>query len=184
MNNGHRDILRNFAYKKIEENVDRKQENKLYAKILSFTNSVICKRYPEEDMAILRKYELAGEDTCVKYSFDGGRVDGFNFSQQKGGVPKDTPKQRYCNNNNVYMTTKEFEKDFREYNKIKTDNEKILYQKKVDCNSLIAYAKYIEDVLEVIKVPKQLEHSLLAKSTSLVAVSPDVIKRIQADFNS
>lgn len=182
MNNGHRDILTAFARERIAKNVDRKQEIKLYNKLLDETNKQIRKKYPESEMEILRKYELTRTDFCIKYSFPSGRVDGVYFNSSSG-TPVDLPYNKGCRASEVFMATEQFEKILAEYIKIKEENDKIAAQKKTDCNSLIGYAKYIEDVLEVIKVPKELQNQLLAKSTSLVALSPDTIKRIQADFN-
>lgn len=198
MNQGHRDILKEFADKKIKKNVDRKEEHRLYEKLLKATNKEIRKKYPETEMEILRKYELTAKDSCVKFVFTSGRIDGMSFNStwettidSDGDQVSiyvtaivDTPNSRGCRNNNVYPMPESFEKDLEEHARLVDKNNKLEQAKNQDVKNLIAYSKYIEDVLEVIKVPKDLEAKLLSKSTSLVALSPDVIKRIQADFNS
>lgn len=183
MNSGHRELLFSFAESKIDKNVDRKVELKLYGKILTMTNNLLRKKYPESDMEVLRKWGLARVDYCLKFSFPSGRVDGFSFNKQDG-YPKDIPNSRGCGNWEVFIANEELEKTINEHTKLSSENKEARFRKITDVRSLINYAKYIEDVLEVIKVPKELEQKLLAKSTSLVALSSDVIKRIQADFNS
>lgn len=180
MNNGHRTVFKEFALKKVEEAIDRKQEHKLYKQILAGSNKVIRKKYPEEHMEIIRKYNLKSDDHHIKFVFPSGRVDGFTSAELV-----DIPYSRsYGSRQDVYQMTAEFEVMLDEYELIKKKNDELLRQKQRDCNSLIEFAKYIEDVLEVIKVPPQIEAKLLAKSTALVALSPDVIARIQADFSA
>lgn len=193
MNSGHRGVLKEFAESKIDEVVDRKIESKLYNKLVSTTNVAIRKKYPEKDMEILRKYQLTKVDNCLRFLFPSGRVDGFTFNGHNswGGADEgpseivDMPYTRGCfRTDDVFPMNEAFEEILGEHSKIKEENDKLKNQKRRDCNSLIDYAKYIEDVLEVIKVPKNIEEKLLAKSTALVALSPDVIERIQADFSA
>lgn len=186
MNSAHRSVLKDFAMKKIEDVVDRKPEQKLYKKMVAQTNSALRKKYPEKDMDVLRKYQLTQRDNCVRYVFPSGRIEGFDFQEAREELVE-IPYTRGCtsyNSKDIYPMPQEFEAMLDEYNKLKDASEKIISQKRRDCNSLIEYAKYVEDVLEVIKIPKEIEDNLTAKSTALVALSPDVIERIQADFNS
>ncbi len=183
MNSAHREVLRDFAHKKVEESINRKSEITAYAKILAETNTLLRKKYPEKDMEVLRKYKLECQYTSFRYSLPSGRVDGFTFEKELGW-PCDTPKQNNWSDTAVLVVSAAFEKAFDEHNKAKHANDELLTQKKRDCNTLINFAKYVEDVLEVIKVPKEIEAKLVAKSTALVALSPDVLARIQKDFSS
>lgn len=69
MNNAHREVLRNFAYEKIVKVVNRKEEHKLYKKLVTATNLALRKKYPEKEMEVLRKYQLTTVERCVKYVF-------------------------------------------------------------------------------------------------------------------
>lgn len=184
MNSGHRTVLLDFAVKKIKEVVDRKHEQKLYAAILSQVNKLIRKKYLEEDMIVLRKYKLFAIDNCVKFVFPSGRVSGFTFNKEQ---PVDIPHSKRCYDRSfrdVYPATEAFEEMLEEHNKLKEESDKLYQQKIKDCQSLINFAKYVEDVLEVIKVPKDIEANLTARSTALVALSPDIIEHIQKDFSA
>lgn len=187
MNSGHRTVLTDFAEKKIAEVIDRKQEHKLYKKLLAAANTALRKKYPEKDMEILRKYKLVRTDHCIKFLFPSGRVDGMSFTKEDG-EPVDIPYRYGCyglyEHEAAFPVSAEIGEALDEYNLIKAANDNLYRQKYRDCANLISYAKYVEDVLEVIKVPKEIENKLCAKSTALVALSPDVIARIQADFNA
>lgn len=191
MNNGHRDLLRDFAYKKIEEIVDRSRQEKLYSQLLIYTNHSIRKKYPEEHMVILRKYKLNSHDSCVKFVFPSGGVNAFqakwHWNKPEGDNKYDIvdiPFRAGCSNQDVYQAPAKIEEMLDEYEKAISDSKKLIDKKKSNISSLLNFAKYIEDVLEVLKVPPQLEAKLLAKSTALVALSPDVIASIQADFSA
>lgn len=186
MNNAHRDVLREFAHKKIVEVVDRKLEDKLYAKLITKTNSVIRKKYPEKDIEVLRKYELTRVDTCLVFQFPSGRVGGITFEEEEAEDKiAEMPYTRGCNSRagEAFAVDSEIEELIEQYTKERDKNREIISNKRKDCNTLINFAKYVEDVLEVIKVPKEIETRLTAKSTALVALTPEVIGRIQADFN-
>lgn len=191
MNNSHREVLKNFCNDKIIAGIDQKTKNRLYKRLVNLTNTAIRKKYPESDMEILRKYGLALVDRCIKYQFPSGRVDGFTFKYQNEKSEDfdisleitGVPYKRGCGGSDVFAVSDEFESILSEYTKLIDENSKSIDKKMRDCNSLIISAKYVEDVLEIIKVPKELKERLLGRSTAIVAISPEVTNRIKEIFN-
>jgi hypothetical protein len=182
MNNAHREVLREFAYKKITEVVDLKQEQKLYEKLVKHINAAIRKRYPEKDIEVLGRYKLT--DNCYNFLFQypSGQVTGFTCSVDEKYPISEIAHRRKYSSEPAFPMTQEFENLLQEYGKVHEENIKIINQKKIDCNTLINFAKYVEDVIEVIKVPDEVRKRLCARSTALVALTPEVIERIQKDF--
>src|SRR5262245_20756892 len=79
LTNARRDVIREFGAKHIASVIDRDKETKHLAAMVEGANAAIRTKYPEVDMATLRKYNLTRKDYCLKFQFPSGRVDGFNF---------------------------------------------------------------------------------------------------------
>src|SRR4051794_6093136 len=75
-----RNSLRELADKLINERLDKKKLRSLFDQAVTATNKVLRKRFPEEDMMVLRRYSLARQDFCLRFQYENGIVDGFDFS--------------------------------------------------------------------------------------------------------
>ena len=94
MNKTQRALIDEYGVKHIQSAIDRSNEAKLYQAILDGANQAIRAKYPEDEMVILRKYELTREDRCPRFLFPSERVDGFHFQYESPIA--DMPSQRGC----------------------------------------------------------------------------------------
>ncbi|MFO0958233.1 MAG: hypothetical protein U0800_12540 [Isosphaeraceae bacterium] len=125
LSNTRRDVIREYGVQHIQSTIDRSKEQKQLAILLREANSAIREKYPEAEMAVLRKYELARVDRCIKVQMPSGRVDGFSFKADCEVA--DIPYNRHCNwtNNVVYPVSEAFEKAFDAHAKHKADADKL-----------------------------------------------------------
>jgi len=89
LNKARRAIIEEYGFKHIESSIDRTRENELLQQLIGYANEAIRAKYPEADMAVLRKYEVVRTDHCLRFQFPSGRVDGRSF-------PSDAPPRRYA----------------------------------------------------------------------------------------
>ena len=182
LNKTHRDILTAYGQGKIADLIDRKKEKALYAALIEGTNKAIRVKYPEEHMAVLRLYKLARFDRCVKYQFPSGRVDGFTFQYEDEKLLADLPSRSGCFDSAVYPVDKKFKAAYDDYAKVKKVNDEERAKKNANLYSLIESAKTLDDVMDVIDLPKEILERLGRKSTALVALSSDTLKSLKRDF--
>ena len=90
LNKARRAIIEEYGFKHIESSIDRTRENELLQQLIGYANEAIRAKYPEADMAVLRKYEVVRTDHCLRFQFPSGRVDGRSF-------PSDAPSPIYRN---------------------------------------------------------------------------------------
>lgn len=82
--------------------IDRTRENELYDALIDGANKAIRAKYPEADMAVLRKYKCVRVDRCLRFQFPTGRVDGFNFPYKDESRIADVPSSGGCFRNDVF----------------------------------------------------------------------------------
>lgn len=182
LNQTHRDILTKYGQEKISSLIDREKEHSLYAALLEATNKAIRKKYPEEHMAILRLYKLVRIDRCVKFQFPSGRVDGFAFFYEDESKLADLPSRHGCLDSVVYPMSEGFETTYDKYAKVKHANDGEYEKKIVSFKTLVYAAKTLDDILEAIDLPDELQKRLGKQCTALVALSPDSLNSLKRDF--
>lgn len=91
----HRDIIEAYGERTIRASVDRTRESELLQSIIDGANAAIRAKYPESDMAVIRKYKLERIDYCLRFQFPSGRVDGFNFHMRSNDLA-DMPRPGGC----------------------------------------------------------------------------------------
>jgi hypothetical protein len=181
LNNTHRDQLRLYGHEKITGLIDRTEEKAFYALLLDAANQAIRKRYPEEDMLILRRYDATHTDRCVRFQFPSGRVDGFYFLGEETGLA-DIPYRRSCTTDAAYAVDAAIEAAFDGYHKTHTANNKEQYKRTSAFDSLIHAARTLDEIMEAIELPPEVLERLGRKSTALVALSSDNLKQLKQDF--
>ncbi len=172
------------ACKHIAASIDRSKEQKHLAVLLEGVNASIRSKYPEADMAVLRKYKLERTDRCLKLQFPSGRVDGFTFASDAEVV--DMPYKAGCGfyNNDVFPVTAAVEKAFDEYAKVKGENDKKQTERFQQFMAFLFACKFIDEVLDVIPLPEDVRKRLGHSSTALVAVTPETVKSLKATFKT
>jgi hypothetical protein len=181
LNNTHRELLTTYGHEKIASLIDRGEEKAFYAQLLGGANQAIRKRYPEEDMVILRRYDATHIDRCVRFQFPSGRVDGFFFPREETALA-DIPYCRSCTSDAAYAVDAAIETAFDGYHKTHTANNKEQHNRLAVFDALIRAARTLEEVMEAIDVPTELLERLGRKTTALVALSSDSLKQLKQDF--
>lgn len=182
LNNAHRDLLSAYGHERIAGLIDRSEEKAFYAQLLDSANQAIRKRYPEEDMAILRRYDAAHIDRCVRFQFPSGRVDGFYFPYEETALA-DLPYRRSCTTDAAYPVEAATEAALDGYQKTHAANDKEQQKRISVFDALIRAARTLEEVMEAIDVPPEVQERLGRKTTALVALSTDDLKRLRRDFS-
>lgn len=182
LSNTRRDFISEYGINHIKSSIDRSRERKQQAIMLKEANAAIRTKYPEADMAVLRKYELARVDRCLKFQMPSSRVDGFTFNADCDLA--DIPHRRGCGyyNNDVFPVTEAFEKAFDLHAKHKLEADKLEQEKIGQFRGFLNACKTVEDVLEVISLPEDIRKRLGADSTALVAVTAETVKSLKATF--
>ena len=182
LSNTRREVLRDYGLKHIQASIDRSKEQKQLAILLTEANLAIREKFPESDMAVLRKHDLARTDGCLKFQMPSGRVDGFSFPANCEVA--DIPQNRHCHYSNsiVYPITAAFEKAFDLHAKHKLEADKLQQEKLGQFNGFLNACKTVEDFLEVIPLPEDIRKRLGADSTALVAVTAETVKSLKATF--
>jgi hypothetical protein len=175
-----RAVIEEYGVKHIQSTIDRKQEAKLYQAMLDGANKAIRSRYPEDDMLILRKFELTREDRCLRFQFPSQRVDGFSFKYETPIA--DVPIKNGCFSGEVFPVDAAFEEAFDEYATLRKANDKLENDKSQCFRAFIIACVYLDEVLEVIELPEEIRERLGHRSTGLVAVTPETVASLKATF--
>ena len=143
MNKFQRTLIDEYGVKHIQSTLDRSKEAKLYQAILDGANTAIRAKYPEDEMVILRKYELTREDRCLRFQFPSERVDGFSFHYESSIA--DMPSKRGCYSGEVFPVSAAFENAFDEHAKLKKENDKIEAETVQSFRSFLAACVYLDE---------------------------------------
>lgn len=178
----HREVIQEFGLKHIATSIDRAKEQKHLRTMIDGVNAAIREKYPEDDMVVIRKYNLERTDRCLKFQFPSGRVDGFSFRPDAEIV--DMPSNRGCGygRNDVFPVSAAFEKAFDEHAKMRAENDKKQAEKSGEFIAFLAACQYVGEVLDVIPLPEGIRKRLGHSSTALVAVTPETVKSLKATF--
>ena len=79
LNEGHRSFLNTLANKVATCPAEIAAEDVAYKKAAPMVRAVVTTRFPTKDMAVLRKYEVAGTDECIRLRLTAGGVVEFNY---------------------------------------------------------------------------------------------------------
>ena len=182
LNKSHREVIQDFGLKHIASTIDRGKEQKQLAILLEGANAAVRKKYPEEDMVVLRKYKLERMDRCLKFQFPSGRVDGFTFVSPAEIVDLPYSKSCHYGNNDVFPVNAAFEKAFDEHAKLKLENDGRQTEKNREFMAFLTACQFLDEVLDVISLPDDIRKRLGHTSTALVAVTPETVKSLKATF--
>ncbi|MCE9565985.1 MAG: hypothetical protein K8U57_28510 [Planctomycetes bacterium] len=182
LNATRRQIIEEYGLKHIETTIDRTREHALLKQLVDETNRAIRAKYPESDMAVIRKYQLQRIDSWLQFVFPTGRVDGFTFSGRTDIA--DRPEYRGNYNSDVYVVTAEFEQAFDEHAKIQKASEKQKRERDAAFRNFVGSCRSVEDVLEVINLPADIRERLGHRSSALVAITPETVASLRNTFKS
>lgn len=136
--------------------------------------ATVVAAYPPADMEILKKYEVAFVDDCIKLQLTSGGVDQFNF---KTGTGPMVAKPTYTGK--IYLADEETTDAVANWSRAKSNLSLALGRKHEDYRSLITSARTLEEVIEIWPEAEQI--APFAHSYALTALSADAISRIKED---
>jgi hypothetical protein len=180
LNRARRDIIEDFGRKHIESGIDRTLENTFLHQLIGYANEAIRARYPETDMAILRKYEAVRTDRCPRFQFPSGRVDGRMMPDD--APLADMPRHSGCYSGEVFAVPATCEQVFEAYAAEFAANCRIRDERTRQFTNFVTACRTVEDVLEVIDLPADIRNRLGHRSTALVAVSPESVAALRETF--
>jgi hypothetical protein len=176
LNKEIRETLTSFASEHVRSTTYGDQADKAYGKALPLVIAAVRKKYPEADMAVFAKYEMAQPDVClIGYSETGQQL---RFNCRKDDAPL-VPKG-YCSSRN-YTWSAKCVAAIEEYDLRKSQADEERQQILKDYGSLIANYQTVEDVLEIWPAAQAvLQGFLNAANRNLPATLPvEAIERIK-----
>jgi hypothetical protein len=167
--------------------LDGKQADETLAALVSRANAILRAKYPEEDMPVLRKYDMVHVDSCLRFSLpESGRVFGVQFSQpnvlRTEAKLVDIPCRSGCYNRDVYACDSAFEALADKWEKQIHDRALLISEKEREHNSFLLSCRYLEDVEAVVPLTEEIRNTIGAQARSLTVINPDVLSRIKSDF--
>lgn len=139
-----RDQLERLAKRSLVCEAEAAAERAAYDVIAPLVMTLVLKRFPARDMRILKKYEVARADTCIRLVNDGGGIEVFHFNEGEGPVVP----SRYCSSRN-FIAPAETLAALGEWEKAR-DAHKLAKQAAVaKYRAVINGARNAEDILEV-----------------------------------
>jgi len=180
LNKARRTIIQEYCLKRIESSTDRTRENDLLQQLVRYANEAIRARFPEADMAVLRKYQVVRTDRCLRFQFPSGRVDGKSFPSD--APVADMPQYSGCYSGEVFAVSAECEQVFDAYDAELEANYRLRDDKRRQVLDFVTASRTVEDVLEVIDLPADLRERLGHRSTALIAVSAESVSALREAF--
>jgi hypothetical protein len=181
-----RDIIEEYGLRHIRAGIDRSREAELLQMMIEEANKAIRAKYPEEDMAVIRKHKLERIDRCLRFQFPSGRVDGFSFASD--APIADMPIRGGCQAYNpwghgeVFPVSERFVRAFDDHAATKKASDKLENDKISSLLAFVRACKTVEEVLEVIDLPTDIRDRLGHQSMALVAVTADTVSSLRATF--
>lgn len=165
-----RSTLRDLALKLVNCPAERQALESAYVIASRAIRAAAEAKYPPRDMAVLKKYEKAGIDDCIRISVDPGKISRFTFKDGTGPLMPD------CKIIILSDTQLASFLDWVDAGTALGTAEKI---KLGDYYSLIASARTLEQVVEVWPEAERVRSDIGGNAISVL--SDDVLDRIRAD---
>lgn len=176
---GHRDWLYRFMESTVTLDYKRGKLDAAYLEAAPLVLSVVESKFPPDDMKILKKYNKAVPDACIKVILPVGGVEQFDFR------PGDEPlvaKQTY--NGQTYLidddeTATAIQKWVKERDKFKEQLDSLIK----DYKSLIYGSRTFEDVVSVWPEAEALRGQICGVQLPST-ITPELANRIKRDMRT
>jgi hypothetical protein len=180
LNKARRTIIEEYGFKHLGSSIDRTRENDLLQQLIGYANEAIRAKYPEADMAVLRKYQVVRTDHCLRFQFPSGRVDGRSFPSD--APLADMPQHSGCYSSDVFAASAECEQVFDAFAAEFQANYRLKDDKRRQFLDFITASRTVEEVLDVIDLPADIRERLGHRSTALLAVSAESVSALRETF--
>lgn len=182
-----RETLHRYMLDGFRKRLDRTKIDKTLAALVERTNAILRVKYPEDDMPVLRKYEMVRVDYCLRFTApDTGRVFGVRFSHPTV-LPTEVklaeiPCRSGCYNHDIYPCDTAFEALADNWEKEINERSAVIAEKEREYNSFLLACRYLEEVEAVVPLTGEIRKEIGAQGRSLTVINPDVLSRIKSDF--
>ncbi len=195
LNKGHKEtILEWMEQEKIAKSTHSEKVVVSMKKAILLINEILRKKYPEEDMVVLRKYKAVRHDYCIRFNIpeEVGLVFGFNIScyynselelqKVASETLADIPNSGGCNSNTVYIATKKIKEAIDVYDNARKDYETFYNKKKSEYASFVNTCRTLEDIESVIPLPADIRQRITGARSELAVINPEILESIADDF--
>lgn len=177
LNNEHRLFLRRLARNNISCPAEAKTDAEAYEKAAKVVRAAVLERYPTKDMNVLRRYNVAYRDTCLRFQLTAGGVVQFELRGQAEEVGLWVPDLR-CSNH-IYQIDEAGSALVVASLSAAGALDEAIERKHADYVALIAASQTLEQVEEVWPEAAVLREHVGRSLPSVL--SDDVIARIRED---
>lgn len=158
---------------------------KIREKVVTALNVAIRKKFPENEMIVLRKYKLTRTDYCMKLVDSvTNAVFGINLeivSEKEATKLADTPTGQGHNSQDVYPMDPKGHALIDEYLSLKEASREERSNKSRDYRSFLSACRYVEDAHEVVPFPKEMQ-TLLFSGGAIILINKEIIAAIRSEF--
>lgn len=173
-----REQLKKLAEKLVSETQDRSELDKAYSVAAQAIRASLERQYPRKDMLVLKRYDLAVEDTCVYVSRGYYDRDQFVFATAQESPLR--PSAQRCNHRTFGLEGD----DLAAFDAWKSATDLFNEAKRKryrDFVALIDGSTKFNQIVEVWPAAEQMRETICGKSTALMVLSHEVVDRIKAD---
>lgn len=175
LNMRKRERLVTFARENIPSNPHTEPKVKAKEKAEGLLREAIKNAFPEEDLKVLRKYGMLYNTHLLQFTeLDSKCVRSFWFEEQVQ-VPSGSTAR------GLFPVDKETMEAIQAYDKEENLEETFSNQRMRDYRALINTSRTFEDVAAVWPTAEKLREELCGTQNSVVALSSEIIERIQKD---
>jgi hypothetical protein len=179
LSNEKRDGLLAWMMKQYDEKHANDLE-KPQAKAIKAMNAAIRKKYPEADMAVLRKYNATRRDYCLRFvDSDSNQIFGFDWGYNAEPAElADVPVRNGCRSDDVFPISPAGREAIEAFGKAREEAREAREQKQRDYYSFLCAYWFVEDVHDVVPLPEDMQRRYMSGSP-LVAVNDELLADIE-----
>lgn len=177
LNNHSRDVLNRLAERLVQVSDDELRASQKDGDTL--VRKMVEHRYPPKDMKVLRQYEQAHEDRCIRVRLHAGGDFQWNIRKDSPSVWQ--PGRYSCSN--MHLADESTTAAIELFRKLEADFKKRRAEKLAPYYKLINSSSTFEAVVSVWAEAEQVRAECGARSSAVVgAVTPEIIDAIHADM--
>jgi hypothetical protein len=174
----HRDFLHSLAKEQVKCPAEEMADKAAYAKAAPMVRKIVETKYPPKDMKLLRKYQVASGDKCVRLQLTAGGVEEFCFRDTDKAEWPLRPSGYGCISH-IYAADEKASEAVGAHLLAVGAFKKAMAAKLADYGALINHSTTLEQVEAVWPAAAALRPRL--NRAVPVILSDEVIARIKAD---
>jgi hypothetical protein len=179
LNKAHRARLRQLFQEVVKCPAEENALQLAYQRAEPLVRATVLAEYPPKDMKVLKRYDVAKQDDCIKLRLTRGGEMMFNFATGTGPL---VAKLTYTGK--IYLADEPTTKAVEGWDVATRNLEKAIKAKRNDYFALIETAQTFEGVTAIWTEAEKIRPVITKQPTALVALNPSVIQRIKADVQT